>query len=148
MKIILRENVEGLGKRGEVLNVKTGYARNLLIPKGAAFEFTPGNMKRFEAEKDKRRKEEIKNREAAEETAEKLNDISVTIKQKAHDNDELYGSVTEAMISDELKNLDFNIPKSAVLLEEHIKKLGVYDVEVKLHEDVKGKVKVWIVKDE
>ncbi len=148
MKVILRQNVAGLGSRGDVLNVKTGHARNFLIPKGFVFEYNKGNLQRFELEKEKIKKDEIKNIKAAEELAKKLSDVSVTIKQKAHDNDELYGSVTESMIADELQALNINLDKTSVILENHIKKLGVYDVELKLHSNVKGTIKVWIVKDE
>ena len=112
MKVILRQNVAGLGSRGDVLNVKTGHARNFLIPKGFVFEYNKGNLQRFELEKEKIKKDEIKNIKAAEELAKKLSDVSVTIKQKAHDNDELYGSVTESMIADELQALNINLDKT------------------------------------
>ncbi len=148
MKVILRQNVKGLGERGKILNVKTGYARNFLVPKGFAFEYSDGNMKRFDEEKQKIKKQEIKDLGIAKEMEEKLKEVSVTIKQKAHDNDDLYGSVTSALIATELVKLDYPIDKSAVLLEEHIKKLGVYDVPVKLHTDIITQIKVWVVKDE
>lgn len=148
MKVILRQNVEGLGERGKILNVKTGYGRNFLVPKGFAFEYSDGNMKKFDEEKQKIKKQEIKDLGIAKEMAEKLKEVSITIQQKAHDNDELYGSVTPALIANELVKLNYQIDKSAVLMEEHIKKLGVYDVPVKLHAEIITQIKVWVVKDE
>ncbi len=148
MKVILRKDVDGLGKRGDVINVKTGYARNKLIPQGLVFEYSKGNLKRFEEEKKFLKIQDAKNKKQAEELAEKLKEVSITISQKAHDNDELYGSVNQTMIAKELEEKGFSIDKSAILLDEHIKKIGVYEIQVRLHPEVTGTVKVWVVKDE
>ncbi|MDD3803826.1 MAG: 50S ribosomal protein L9 [bacterium] len=148
MKVILRENIAGVGKKGEVINVKTGYARNYLIPSKKAYESNESNLKRYELDKKQDEIKEVKNKQLAEEMVKKLTEISVTVSQKAHDDEMLYGSVTAAMIAHELEKANVNVDKSSVLLEEPIKKLGFYTVSVKLHPEVTGEVKVWVVKDE
>lgn len=148
MKVILRETIAGVGKKGEVLNVKTGFARNFLIPMKKAYEFTEGNQKRYEIDKKLDEVKEVKNRQLAEEMVKKLTEVSITISQKAHDDEMLYGSVTGVMIAHELEKANVHVDKSSVLLDEPIKKLGFYTVGVRLHPEVTGEVKVWVVKDE
>ena len=148
MKVILRENIDGVGKKGEVLNVKTGFARNFLIPSKKAYEFSSGNQKKYELDKKLDEVREVKNRQAAVEMLKTLAEVSITVSQKAHDDEMLYGSVTNAIIAKELEKSNVHVDKTAVLLEEPIKKLGFYNVQIKLHPEVTGEVKVWVVKDE
>jgi len=148
MKVILREEITGVGKKGEVLNVKNGFARNFLIPTKKAYKFSEGNRKRYDFEKKQDIIKEVKNKQLAEEMAKRLTEISITISQKAHDDEVLYGSVTNLMIAQEMEKLNIHIDKSSIYLAEPIKKLGFYTVSVKLHPEVTGEVKIWVVKDE
>ncbi|PIP13940.1 MAG: 50S ribosomal protein L9 [bacterium (Candidatus Stahlbacteria) CG23_combo_of_CG06-09_8_20_14_all_34_7] len=148
MKVILREEITGVGKKGEVLNVKNGFARNFLIPTKKAYKFSEGNRKRYDFEKKQDIIKEVKNKQLAEEMAKRLTEISITISQKAHDDEVLYGSVTNLMIAQEMEKLNIHIDKSSIYLDEPIKKLGFYTVSVKLHPEVTGEVKIWVVKDE
>lgn len=148
MKVILRENIDKIGKKGEVLNVKTGFARNFLIPSKKAYEFTAGNEKRYEIDKKVDEVKEIKNKKSAQESVIKLAELSLTITQKAHDDEMLYGSVTNQMIAKEIEKAGLHIEKGSVLMDEPIKKLGFYTLQIKLHPEVTGEVKLWVVKDE
>ncbi len=147
MKVILRQDVKKLGEAGDIVEVKDGHARNFLLPKGFAYPATPGSMKRLEEEKkltDLRMKKELK---SAEELARRLSGASLTFVMKAGEEDQLYGSVSAADIAGKLTEQGFEIDRKQVLLDEPIKILGVYTIEVRLHSDVTGKVKVWVVKE-
>ncbi|HAF08226.1 MAG: 50S ribosomal protein L9 [bacterium] len=148
MKIILRENIEKLGKRGDVVNVKDGYARNYLIPNKIAYEYSENNLKRFQQEKIKYEQKELKNKEIALQVKEKLSSINLTIKQKVHDDDSLYGSISKRLICEELEKNGIKTDENAVLLDEPIKKLGDFEVNIKLHPEVIGVLKLSVVKDE
>jgi large subunit ribosomal protein L9 len=147
MKVILRRDVEKLGRTGDVLEVKEGHARNYLLPQGFAYPATPGSVKKLEAEKkllDQKVKKEVRN---AEELARRLSGASLTFVMKAGEEDQLYGSVSPADIVEKLKEQGFEIEKKQLQLEDPIKALGVYTVEVKLHVDVTARLKVWVVKE-
>jgi len=148
MIFFLRDTIKGIGKKGEVLSVKTGYARNYLIPSKLAYEFCEGNAKRFEQDKKNDALKDLKIKSEAEEAKKEIEKISITIAQKAHDDDVLYGSVTSAMIAEELAKSFKQADKHSINLDEPIKKLGTYTVAVKLHQDVSAELKVWVVKDE
>ena len=147
MKIILRKDYTGLGQRGDIVNVKSGYARNKLIPEGIAFEYSTGNMKRFEEEKKYIKIRSAKDKKNAEELAKKLEELSITFTEKAQE-DVLYGSVNETMIAKELEKLGYPIEKHQILLDEPIKKIGVFEIQIKLHSEITARIKIWIVKDE
>jgi large subunit ribosomal protein L9 len=147
MKVILLENIDRLGKMGDVVAVKEGYARNFLIPKNKAREATEGSMKILEALKKKQAAEEAKLLKAAKDTAEKITALSVTISAKAGEEEKLFGSVTSEMIAEALKAEGIDIDKRDILLDEQIKKLGVYQVAVKLHSEVKADLRIWVVKE-
>ncbi len=147
MKIILREDVERLGERGKIITVKDGYARNYLIPQKLALLATPGNMKTFEEEKKQRDVRGNKTHRLADQLAKKLKSVSITAAVSVGEEDRVFGSVTAQTISNLLKDKGFDIDKKKILLEEPIKALGVYTVLLKLHQDVQGKVKVWVVKE-
>jgi len=147
MKIILREAVDRLGERGDTVTVKDGYARNYLIPRGLALRATPGNMRTFEEEKKQHDVRENKTRRLAEDFAKKLRSVSITATVAVGEEDRVFGSVTAQAIAQLLKEKGFEIDKKKILLDEPIKALGVYTIPIKLHHDVQGKVKVWVVKE-
>lgn len=147
MKVILRQDVTKLGKEGDIVEVKDGHARNFLLPKGYAYPVTPGNMKKLEEEKKLRSLRAKKELRSAEDLARRLSGASITFVMKAGEEDRLYGSVSAADISAKLSEQGFEIDKKQVMIEEPIKVLGVYTVEVRLHSEVFAKVKVWVVKE-
>ena len=146
MKIILRKNVSGLGKEDDLVDVAVGYARNFLIPKGLALAANRGNIRLIEEEKKKEVKRIEKEKEGLENLAKKVETISCTISSKAGDDGKLYGSVTSLDVSEALKKEGIDIDKKKIMLEEPIKSLGIYHVEIKLHPDINSKVKVWVIK--
>lgn len=147
MKIILREDIENLGRRGDVVNVAAGYGRNYLLPKGKAYRHTPGNERKVEAERHLVRIREAREKGAAEELAAKLSQISTTIVRKVGEQDTLYGSVTSSDVGEALAKEGFEIDRRRIHLEEPIKTVGIYTVPVKLHPEVTAEVKVWVVKE-
>lgn len=146
MKVILIENVAKLGSMGDVVNVKEGYARNFLFPKNLAKPSTDANIKVIEDIKRKKIVAEAREKKAAEELMDKLSLVSCTIPVEAGDDDKLFGSVTAQDIAAAFETEGFSLDKRKVALEEPIKKLGVYRVVVKLHPEVSGEIKVWVVK--
>ena len=147
MRIVLREDIEKLGRRGEVLDVAAGFARNFLLPKGKALPATDGNLKRVEQERRRYVVRQAKEKEEAAVVARRIAGLSCTVVRKVGENDQLYGSVTAADIAEYLAKEGVEIDKRRILLEEPIKALGIYTVPVKLHADVTGEVRVWVVKE-
>ncbi|HZE89891.1 MAG TPA: 50S ribosomal protein L9 [Verrucomicrobiae bacterium] len=147
MRIILREDVEKLGRRGEVVKVAPGYGRNYLLPKGLAYLHTAGNEKRVEQERRFLNVKLAKEKQAAEDLARRISQLSLTIVRKVGENETLYGSVTNGDIGEALEKEGFGIDKRKILLEEPIKTLGIYTVAVRLHADVNAELKVWVVKE-
>jgi len=147
MKVILIQTIDSLGKAGEVLTVKDGYARNFLFPKNMAKEATPGNMKILESLKKKQALEDAKVLGEAKALAGRISALSVTINAKAGDEEKLFGTVTTEMISNALEAEGILINRKDISLAEPIKKLGVYNVDVKIHPEVRTVLKVWIVKE-
>ena len=148
MKVILVQTIDRLGKIGDIVNVKDGYARNYLFPKNAAKEATLGNMKILDSLKKKQVLEDAKRLDEAKALAEKLAALSITISAKTADEEKLFGAVTAEMISAALGNEKIVVDKKDIVLDEPIKKLGVYQVGVKVHPEVKASLRVWIVKEE
>lgn len=146
MKVILLENIDKLGKIGDVVNVKEGYGRNFLLPKNKAKPATPGNMKMLEELKKKQAQEDAKKEASAKALADKISNLSLTISAQAGEEEKLFGSVSNETISEALAEEGINIDKKDILLDEPIKKLGVYQVAVKVHPEVKANLKVWVVK--
>jgi large subunit ribosomal protein L9 len=146
VKVILLENIDRLGKVGDVVTVREGYGRNFLIPNNKAKLATSGNMKSLEAIKRKESIEIGKQIEAAKALANKIANLSLTISAQAGDEEKLFGSVTADTISDALKDEGIVIDKKEIVIEEPIKKLGVYQVTVKVHPEVKASLRLWIVK--
>ncbi len=146
MEIILRQAVENLGKPGDVVKVKSGYARNYLLPHGLAYEATPGNLKRIQQERDRLEAAENERRGAAQSIAEKLEQVSLTFSARVGEEGKLFGSVGAADIAQQLEAQGFHIEKRQIDLHDPIKALGVYRVPVRLHADVKPEVRVWVIK--
>lgn len=145
MKVILKQDVKGLGKQEDMVNVNDGYARNFLLPRGLAVEATATNMNvmktRKEAEQSKRERELAH----AKDMANKLKDMTVVIKAKAGENGKLFGSITSKDISDKLKsNFKIDIDKKKFVMPEAVKNLGTLPVEIKLYPEVTAKLNVKI----
>jgi large subunit ribosomal protein L9 len=148
MQIILQEDVEKLGTRGQVVEVKEGYARNFLLPKKLALEATPGNMKRLEKMRAVFAKKEATEKEAAQKLAELLTSVSLTMARKSGENEQLFGSVTAGDISEALGAQGYNIEKRKIALADPIKVLGEYEIPIKLHREVNATVKLAVKKEE
>ena len=146
MEIILRQAVENLGKPGDVVKVKSGYARNYLLPHGLAYEATPGNLKRIQQERDRLDAAENERRGVAQGLAEKLEQVSLTFSARVGEEGKLFGSVTAADIAQQLEAQGYHIEKRQIDLHEPIKALGVYRVPIRLHPEVKPEIKVWVIK--
>jgi len=146
MEIILRQAVENLGKTGDVVNVKPGYARNYLLPHGLAYEATPGNLKRIQQERNRLEAAENERRGTAQGLAEKLEQVSLTFSARVGEEGKLFGSVTATDIAQQLEAQGYHIEKRQIDLHEPIKALGVYRVPIRLHADVKPEVRVWVIK--
>jgi large subunit ribosomal protein L9 len=148
MEIILRKEVENLGTIGDTVTVKNGYARNYLIPRNLAYVATEGARKRIELEKRQYAKQMAKEKEGAEMLAEQLSELQVSIPMKVGEEGRLYGSVTPQMIAQELAVRGFSIDRRAIMIDDAIKSLGVFDVRVKLHPEVSGLLKIWVISEE
>ncbi len=147
MKVILRKEHEKLGKPGEIVTVKDGYARNYLIPKSLAYPATEGYTRALEEEKKQASKRLDKELKSNQTLATELEKVSITLQMKVGEDEKLFGSVTSQMIGDALKEKGIDIDKRLIDLEEPIKALGIYNVNVKLHQHVTAKVKVWVVRE-
>lgn len=147
MKIILRQDFEKLGKIGDIVEVKDGYARNYLLPRKIAFKANDGNLRALEEEKKQHATQETRALQHAKKMADELEKVSVTLKVKVGEDEKLFGSVTSQMIAETLVEKGITIDKRSIDLEEPIKALGIYTINVKLHTDVVGKVKVWVVRE-
>jgi len=146
MKVILSEDIQSLGRIGDVVSVKEGYARNFLFPHRKAYLATDSNLKKIEIQKRKRTEIEAASRKEAEEIAEKLKKVSCTVASEVNDLDKLYGSITEAEIAKALEVEGFDIDRKDILLEAPITELGIFEVGVKLHRDVVAKIRLWVTK--
>jgi large subunit ribosomal protein L9 len=147
VKLILREDVESLGKVGDVVDVAGGYGRNYLMPRGLAVKASTKNLKEQEHQKKLIQARLARQKKDAQEMAGSLDSVSCTISRKTGEDEKLYGSVTSRDIEEAIKEEGVSIDRKRILLEEPIKKLGVYTVPVKLHTEVTGNIKVWVVKE-
>ncbi len=149
MDVILREDIDKLGTRGQVVKVAAGYARNFLLPKRLAVPATEGNRKIVEQERQAHVRREAKQKDEALDLSQQLTGVTVTIAQKAGENDQLFGSVTAKDVADALAAKDFTaVDRRKIQLDEPIKQLGEYKVPVKLHKDVTAEITVIVVKEE
>ena len=147
MQIILQEDVEKLGNRGELVEVAKGYARNYLLPRKLGLEATPGNMKRLEKMRAAFALKEATEKDAAQKIAEQLAAVSITQSRKAGENDQLFGSVTSADIAEALAAKGFPVDKRTIVLENPIKTVGEYEIPLKLHREVIVNVKLTVERE-
>ncbi len=147
MEVILKKDVDKLGKAGSVASVKNGYARNYLFPKGLALRATAANLKIVEYEKEKAAARLEKEKQQAQALADKINTTSVTITVQAGEEGALFGSVTNQDIAQAYKVEEILIDKRKIDLPEPIKEVGVFKVSIKLHADVTAEAKIWVVKE-
>jgi large subunit ribosomal protein L9 len=147
VEVILLNTVPSLGERGETVRVKPGYARNYLFPRKLALPASESNRRVFKEEEKVIAKRDELEKVSAQRAAGKLADVSCTIPVQVGEEDRLYGSVTANDIARVLKDQGFDIDKKQVILEEPIKQLGVYTIDVKLHRDISAPIKVWVVKE-
>ena len=148
MEVILREDIEKLGSRGQVVKVASGYARNFLLPKRLAVAATDSNRKIVEQERQAHLRKEAKAVGEASDLAKLMLGTAVTIKQKAGESDQLFGSVTSKDIADALAAKGFNIDRRKIQLNDPIKQLGEYPVPIRLHKDVTVDISVLVAKEE
>jgi large subunit ribosomal protein L9 len=146
MEVILREHVEHLGRRGDVVKVAAGYARNYLLPRNLALAVNQGNRRRIEHERKIVEQKELAEKAAAEATAARLGEVVCEIGRRVGEHDALYGSVTTADIAASLAEKGFEVDKRKIHLEEPLKQLGEFTVPVKLHHEVTAQVKVVVTK--
>jgi len=147
MELILKERVEGLGERGDIVRVKDGYARNYLLPKGLAVPATEAQKRILEEENRLRVIRDVKIKRSVQVVAEKMKNLSCTIVVQAGEEDKLYGSVTTHNITEAIVKQGYVVDHKQVMLDEPIKKLGVYTVPIRLHREVEVPIKVWVVKE-
>lgn len=145
MKVILIEEIQGLGTRGDVVTVKPGYARNFLIPKNLAREATAGNLKAIEHERKKWALAAQQEKDAAQKAADAVKGVRIQIVKRVGDQGHLFGSVTTNEIADALEAKGINIDKRRIELEHPIKNVGMHDVDVRLHRDVTARIQVEVV---
>ena len=148
MEVILREDIEKLGVRGQVIKVASGYARNFLLPKRMAVAATESNKKIVEQERQAHLRKEVKVQGEAEDLAKIMTGATVRIVQKAGENDQLFGSVTSKDIAEALSAQDYNIDRRKIQLDDPIRQLGEYKVPVRLHKDVTVEITVIVAKEE
>lgn len=147
MEVILRQAVDHLGHPGDIVDVSSGYARNFLLPRGVAYEATPGNKKRIAQERERLEAAEKARRDAAQAIADRLAEVSLTFSAKVGEEGKLFGSVTANDIAHQLEAQGFpEIEKRMVDLHDPIKALGVHKVAIRLHADVRPEIKVWVIK--
>ena len=142
MKVILADDVRGLGHRGDTVTVKPGYARNFLFPQGVAYEATTANVRRLSEEKKKYDEKMLREKDVASGVAAKVEGLTIVITKKAGDEVHLYGSVTAAEIAEELAAKCIEVDRRRVELAEPIRRLGVHTVHVRLHRDVAATMNV------
>lgn len=145
-KYILLEDVEDLGSAGDSVSVAAGYARNFLVPKGLAVKASAAALRQVESRKGKIEEQRKKDLEKARELAAKIAEVEITIAMQAGDDNKLFGSVTSHIIADELAKHAIEIEHRRIEMEEHLKELGAFNIRIKLHKEVYGTVKVWIVR--
>jgi large subunit ribosomal protein L9 len=144
MQVILFQDVKNLGRQGDVIKVAEGYYRNFLKPKGLAEEATPLNLKRLEGMKKREMQLAAEQVADARAVAKKLEDVTVSMRAKAGESDRLFGSITNADIADALKANGYIVDKKQIELDEHIKKLGLFTISVRIHPEVEGKFKLLV----
>lgn len=146
LKVVLKTDVAGIGKAGDVKSVKDGFARNYLFPQDLAVVATEQAMKQIELDQKKRQAKLAQEKKKAEELSARLNNLSLTMTVEVNEEEKLYGSLTIQDILKALSAEGIDVDKKAVVLDSPIKELGIYDIDIKLHPDVASRIKVWVVK--
>lgn len=146
MKVLLKADVPKIGKKGEILEVKEGYARNFLFPNGMAVEASGGAMKQVEAEKKALERKKSKEKEEAQALADRIKGTTITLRHKAGEEGRLFGSITSAEVAEALKQKGFTIDKKQVVLEEPIRLVGGHEVKIKLHTEVMANLHLEVAK--
>ena len=147
MKIILKEDIKKLGKMGQIVDVADGYARNYLVPKGIAVEASTKNIRSLEHEKKIIQEKARKHKDSAQDIASRISAMTLTIKAKAGEEEKLFGSVTTMDIAEALLTQGVEIEKKKIVLEEPIKRLGSYSVQIKLHPDVSVPLNIQVIQE-
>jgi large subunit ribosomal protein L9 len=147
MKIILRQDYENLGKAGDIVKVKPGFARNYLLPRKIAYPAAPNYLRMLEEEARQKQQRQHKEKKMAEELAARLSSVSLTMSASVGEEDKMFGSVTTQDIAEALKEQGYEIDRRKIVLDEPIKALGIYSVPIKLYPEVEANVKVWVVKE-
>jgi large subunit ribosomal protein L9 len=148
MLVILRENVENLGRIGDVVKVSDGFARNYLLPRNLVVAAEEHNVRAIEHHKKSLEKRRLAQKGVAQELATKINEFQLTLHRKVGENDKLFGSVTTGDIADGLKAAGYSIERRSIRLEHPIKSLGVHPVTIQLEPEVAATIKVWVAKEE
>jgi large subunit ribosomal protein L9 len=148
MKVILKEDVEKLGRRGDVVNVAPGFGRNFLIPRKMAMAVTPTNVKAIEIERQALKKKAEVERKSFQSLAQKLNQVSLTFTRRAGEKDVIFGSVSSGDVKEALDGLGYDIDKKKILLDEPIKRLGNFTVPVKISAEDRAEVKIVVAREE
>jgi large subunit ribosomal protein L9 len=148
MKVILKQDVENVGRKGETVKVAAGYGRNFLIPRKLALEVTTSNVKVIDIERQALKKKVDQERLSYQELMAKLNQVTLSFARKAGEKDHIFGSVSASDIKDALDKLGFDIDKKRIVLDEPLKRLGNYTIPVKVYHDDKAEIKVAVVKEE
>lgn len=146
MKVILLDNIKGVGKKDEIINASDGYARNFLLPKKLAVEANSANMSKLKAKQDSNQYRKNVEKEEAQKIAEKLKGILLKISVKAGENGKIFGSITSKEIAENLKSqYQIEVDKKKIELKEPIKTLGIFTVQIRLYEGVVGNLKVQMI---
>ncbi|OGD27516.1 MAG: 50S ribosomal protein L9 [Candidatus Aminicenantes bacterium RBG_19FT_COMBO_65_30] len=148
MKVILKQDVEKVGRRGDVVNVAPGFGRNYLIPRKMAIAVTPTNIKMIEIERQALKKKLEIERKSFQSLAQKLNQVSLTFTRRAGEKDVIFGSVSAGDVKDALDGLGYDIDKKKILLDEPIKRLGNFSVPIKISADDRAEVKIVVTREE
>lgn len=149
MKVILQQDVAGQGKKGDLVNVSDGYARNFLFPRKLASEATPGAISEYNAREKAKKEKALHGKEKAQELAAKLKTQVVTVKGKAGTQGRLFGSITNTEVAEALnKQYKLDIDRHKILMDEHIKTVGTYELKIKLGYEVSGVLHVEVVAEE
>lgn len=146
MEIILSKNIEKLGRVGDVVKVKDGYARNYLLPRNLGVAATSGNIKKIAQLKAKEAALYQERKNEAQALAEKISKISITIAVEVNDLEKLYGAVTETEILNGLEQEGYTFERSQLIIEKPVEELGIFEIGINLHPEVKGKFRLWVTK--
>ncbi len=147
MKVILKQDVENVGRKGDILNVAPGFGRNFLLPRKLALEVTPSNLKMVEIERASLKKKVEAERSSFQGLIQKINQVVLTFARKGGEKDHIFGSVSATDIKEALDKLGFEIDKKKIVLDEPLKRLGNYAVPIKVYHDDRAEIKVHVVKE-